>query len=76
VDEVLLPPSTLRALQIVEGQHRLGALHGVWEPSMGTLRSSTRSGISTIRTVSWLFAGVHRWHGTGAGAARRPTDSQ
>src|SRR5512143_1086885 len=28
VDEVVLPASTLRALQIVEGRHRLGALQG------------------------------------------------
>jgi alkylation response protein AidB-like acyl-CoA dehydrogenase len=28
VDEIVLPASTERALQIVEGRHRLGALHG------------------------------------------------
>lgn len=28
VDEVVLPPSTLRALQIIEGEHHLGAVHG------------------------------------------------
>jgi alkylation response protein AidB-like acyl-CoA dehydrogenase len=28
VDEIVLPASTRRALQIVEGRHRLGALHG------------------------------------------------
>jgi alkylation response protein AidB-like acyl-CoA dehydrogenase len=28
VDEIVLPASTTRALQIVEGEHRLGALHG------------------------------------------------
>ncbi len=28
VDEIVLPPSTMRALQIVEGEHRLGAVHG------------------------------------------------
>jgi alkylation response protein AidB-like acyl-CoA dehydrogenase len=28
VDEIVLPASTIRALQIVEGEHRLGALHG------------------------------------------------
>jgi alkylation response protein AidB-like acyl-CoA dehydrogenase len=28
VDEIVLPASTQRALQIVEGRHRLGALHG------------------------------------------------
>lgn len=28
VDEILLPASTRRALEIVEGEHRLGAVHG------------------------------------------------
>jgi alkylation response protein AidB-like acyl-CoA dehydrogenase len=28
IDEIVLPASTTRALQIVEGEHRLGALHG------------------------------------------------
>jgi alkylation response protein AidB-like acyl-CoA dehydrogenase len=28
VDEIVLPPSTTRALEVVEGEHHLGALHG------------------------------------------------